>query len=84
MCNSEIECTPLPKLWESAQICYLRKANYDTEKTYRDFRDWCDRISNDLKKNVLIIKNRILYCSFNLVVGRKILWYFKLKILQGL
>jgi hypothetical protein len=25
-----------------------------------------------------------LYCSFNLVVGRKILWYFKLKILRGL
>jgi hypothetical protein len=25
-----------------------------------------------------------LYCVFNLVVGRKILWYFKLKILRGL
>jgi hypothetical protein len=25
-----------------------------------------------------------LYCIFNLVVGRKILWYFKLKILRGL
>jgi hypothetical protein len=24
------------------------------------------------------------YCNFNLVVGRKILWYFKLKILRGL
>jgi hypothetical protein len=24
------------------------------------------------------------YCVFNLVVGRKILWYFKLKILGGL
>jgi hypothetical protein len=27
---------------------------------------------------------REMYCSFNLVVGRKILWYFKLKILRGL
>jgi hypothetical protein len=33
--------------------------------------------------NKSIIKTKT-YCSFNLVVGRKILWYFKLKILRGL
>jgi hypothetical protein len=34
--------------------------------------------------NQILKENISLYCVFNLVVGRKILWYFKLKILRGL
>jgi hypothetical protein len=37
----------------------------------------------ELKQNVRLHGSSV-YCSFNLVVGRKILWYFKLKILRGL
>jgi hypothetical protein len=43
MCNSEIECTPLPELWESAQKLTLNllpeKSKLRYQKTYRDFRD---------------------------------------------
>jgi hypothetical protein len=35
-------------------------------------------------KNNLVIFTLCDYCFLNLVVGRKILWYFQLKILRGL
>jgi hypothetical protein len=35
-------------------------------------------------KMIDTLEIRVCYCVFNLVVGRKILWYFKLKILGGL
>jgi hypothetical protein len=42
---------------------------------------------HQLQAFLLFLRGRhytFVYCSFNLVVGRKILWYFKLKILRGL
>jgi hypothetical protein len=43
---------------------------------------WVYRVLKDLIE-LLEVKN-MMYCFLNLVVGRKILWYFKLKILRGL
>jgi hypothetical protein len=47
------------------------------------FCQLCFTISQLIFPFILLVKDD-LYCSFNLVVGRKILWYFKLKILRGL
>jgi hypothetical protein len=44
----------------------------------------CHSIDMNVKRPLLIRNLTFYYCVFNLVVGRKILWYFKLKILRGL
>jgi hypothetical protein len=46
--NMLSECIPTPAEAEWENIAtkflnlYLRKANFNTRKTYTDFRDWCD------------------------------------------